>query len=169
MWRYGEGEGGLCNTFACVNCWVADHGSADKCSKMALFKQSLIFLKRLLWTFMRRAEDEMSASCLLTVEHYSADANLIFTVGRWNYEWTYYFMYIWENVQSHESKCTIPKRISSCLVIFWSAMQSFLHYFFRIVFHSVATHNISLFYCLKSIFSCVNIQEDILCQNAKIQ
>lgn len=37
------------------------------------------------------------------------------------------------------------------------------------LFYSVATHDISLFYCLKSIFSCVNIQEDILCQNAKIQ
>lgn len=37
-----------------------------------------------------------------------------------------YFMVICENVQSHESKCTIPKRIRSSLVIFWSAMQFFL-------------------------------------------
>lgn len=44
-----------------------------------------------------------------------------------------YFMYICENVESHESKCTIPKRISSCFVIFRPAMQFFLHYFFRIV------------------------------------
>ncbi len=122
---------------------------------MALFKQSLIFLKRLLWTFIRSAEDKTSASCLLPVEHYSAEVNLIFTVGRWNYEWTHYFMYICENVQSHESKCTIPKRISSCLVIFWSAMQFFLHYFFRMVFYSVATHNISLFLLLeKYLFLC---------------
>lgn len=64
-------------------------------------------------------------------------------------------MYICENVQSHESKCTIPKRISSCLVIFWSAMQFFLHYFFRMVFYSVATHNISLFLLLeKYLFLC---------------
>lgn len=119
--------------------------------------------------YEKSSEDEASASCLLAVERSSAEVNLIFTVGRWNYEWTHCFMYICENVQSRESKCTIPKRISSCLVIFWSAMQFFLHFFFRIVFYSVATHNISLFYCLKSIFSCVNIQEDILCQNAKIQ
>lgn len=106
---------------------------------------------------------QKSRESLLTVEHYSAEVNLIFTVGRWNYEWTISCTY----VKSRESKCTIPKRISSCLVLFWSAMQFFLHYFFRIVFYSNATHNISLFYCLKSIFSCVNIQEDILskCQD----
>lgn len=38
---------------------------------------------------------------------------LIFYCGQVNY-----FMYIYENVQSHESKCTKPKRISSCLVLF---------------------------------------------------
>lgn len=60
--------------------------------------------------YQKGSEDEASASCLLTVERCSAEVNLIFTVGRWNYEWTYYFMYICENVQSHESKCTIPKK-----------------------------------------------------------
>lgn len=33
------GVGGVPNTCVCVNCRVADHGSADKCSKMALFNR----------------------------------------------------------------------------------------------------------------------------------
>lgn len=70
-----------------------------------------------------------------------------------------------QNVHHTKKKGSVP-----VLVLFWSAMQSFLHYFFRIVFFFLLqTNNISLFYCLKSIFSCVNVQEDILCQNAKIQ
>lgn len=108
------GGGVLWNTFACVNCSVADQGSADKCSKMALFKESLmfffLFLKRLLWTFIRRAAGGTApTSCLLTVEHYTAEANLMFSVGGWNYEWTISCTYV-KNVQSHESKCTIPKK-----------------------------------------------------------
>lgn len=85
----GVGVGGLCNTFACVNCSVADRGSADKCSKMALFKQKFNFFlfcfffeKTPMDFYQKSGEDETSASCLLTVEHYSAEVNLIFTVGR---------------------------------------------------------------------------------------
>lgn len=53
---------GMCDTFACVNCSVADRGSADKCSKMALFKQSLIFLKKTPMDFYEKSrEDEASA------------------------------------------------------------------------------------------------------------
>lgn len=126
------------------------------------------FWKRLLWTFIERAERTRSRrlsfcwalQCRSKLDLYCGQVKL----------WTWCFMQnLWKTWKSHETKCTIPKRISSCLVLFWSAMQLLSPLFLQNCFYSVATHNISLFYCLKSIFSCVNIQEDILCQNAKIQ
>lgn len=78
---------------------------------------------------------------------------------------------MWKCAKSWIKICTIPKkRISSSfssLLICYAILSSLLLQ--NCVFILLQTNNISLFYCLKSIFSCVNIQEDILCQNAKIQ
>lgn len=121
--------------------------------------------------YWRSSEDSASASCLLTVEHFSAEVNLILTVGRWRKLWmdSIFFLYICE--KSWIKTCTIPKkRISSrfsSLLICYAILSSLLLQ--NCVFILLQTNNISLFYRLKSIFSCVNIQEDILCQNAKIQ
>lgn len=138
MWRRR-----LCNTFACVNCSVADHESADKCSKMALFKQSLIFffffLKRLLWTFIRSAErTRCLRSAFLTVE-LNAQQKCRSKLDLYCRQ-----VKLWMDLPiscTYVKMCKVmnqsapyQKKISSCLVIFWSAMQFFLHYFFRIVF-----------------------------------
>lgn len=52
----------------------------------------------------------------------------------------------------------------------WSAMQFFLHHFFRTVFYSVANPQYKLVLLLeKYLFLCKYPPEDILCQNATIQ
>lgn len=51
-----------------------------------------------MYFYQKSSVDKTSASRLLTVQHYSAEVNVIFAVGRWNYNRTHYFMYICESV-----------------------------------------------------------------------
>lgn len=172
--RIGQlcGVGGLCNTRACVISLVADYGSAEKCSKMAP-SFSVFFVLHISFLFLfgkktnshRLVLEEWRGNSVRPAFFLSSVA--VHNKPEWNSEWTYCFMYICEIVQSHESKCTIPKRITSCSTSLLICYANLFSICTSEPFYSVATHNISLFYCLNSIFSYVNIPEDILCQNAK--
>lgn len=119
----------------------------------------------------RGGEDSASASRLLTVEHFSAEVKLDLDCQQAGLT-IFSSVHMWKcgkviNQNMHHTK---KKRISShfsSLLICYAILSSLLLQ--NCVFILLQTNNISLFYCLKSIFSCVNIQEDILCQNAKIQ
>lgn len=81
--------------------------------------------------YEKMSEDTACASCLLNVERYSAEVNLIFTVGRWNHEWKYSFMYICENVQQSWIKVHHTKKdqfhFSSILICYAILSPILLH------------------------------------------
>lgn len=91
----------------------------------------------------------------------SINVNLIATVVKWSHEWNFSVVYIKPAVMNQSA----PNQKDQFLLsfIFRPAMQFFI---FRYMF---CWTGISLFYCLKRIFSNVNFQDGILCGKAKIQ
>lgn len=85
-------------------------------------------------------------------------------------KWKYLIMYIYRGECQYKAMKTYHTKKAQFIFILICYAILCLPYFCKVVFILLQTHNISLFLLLEKVyFSHVNIQEDILCQNAKIK
>lgn len=126
-------------------------------AKWHFWQSIIVFLKRLLRTY---SAETLNWSLLWMSEN----------MNRLEMEILHY-VYIQRGTSVH-SKPTAPYQkkaqlLFSYVLICYAIM--YLPYFYKVVFMLLQTHNKLVFNAWESLFPHVNIQEDILCQNAKIK
>lgn len=114
---------GGCRTHLCVKCSVTDHGSADKCSKIALLTKYNLFLfyfKTAIDLSNQRSRgqgDKIPAFSLSSITVQTYTSSPLWTSKTMNGLEMEILMYIEENVNETIYR-TIPKISVSCSVIF---------------------------------------------------